>query len=50
MLPDLGLPSISGDDRCGYNILTGQPRGEIVDPPAPKPSEKLAHWSHHETR
>ncbi|CAM9299734.1 unnamed protein product [Laminaria digitata] len=39
-----------GDSRCGYNILTGQPRGEIVDPPAPKPSEKLAHWSHHETR
>ncbi|CAM9526205.1 unnamed protein product [Scytosiphon promiscuus] len=37
-----------GDSRCGYNILTGQPRGEIVDPPMPKASEGLAHWSHHQ--
>jgi len=35
------------NDRCGYNILTGQPRGEIVDPPPPEPSSALAHWSHH---
>lgn len=40
--------SLSIDDRCGYNILTGQPREEIVDPPVPKPSDAVAHWSHHE--
>ncbi|CAN0137362.1 unnamed protein product [Ascophyllum nodosum] len=34
-----------GDSRCGYNILTGQSKDEVVDPPAPKPSEALAHWS-----
>ncbi|CBJ25482.1 conserved unknown protein [Ectocarpus siliculosus] len=37
-----------GDSRCGYNILTGQPREEIVDPPVPKPSDAVALWSHHQ--
>lgn len=31
--------------RCGYNILTGEIKEAILDPPLPRPSEALAQWN-----
>ncbi|CAM9710917.1 unnamed protein product [Discosporangium mesarthrocarpum] len=34
-----------GDTRCGYNILTGKPRVELIDPQPPQPTEALEKWT-----